>query len=72
MLAFDKGINRCFGYIDIVDIHPHETQNITFVILKRVRRNDDLHHHVEVAIAMNKYDPQLNRREQNIGAGILI
>ena len=54
------------------NIHPHETQNITFVTLKRVRRNDDLHLHKEEAIAINKYNPKLNRREENIGAGFLL
>ena len=52
--------------------HPQKTLSITFEIVKRVRRDSDLHLHIEEALAIKKLGPDLNRREEGIGNGFLI
>ena len=51
--------------------HEGKPASVTFSILKHVHNHDVLRLHIEEAIAIKKYCPELNRSQELIGTGFL-
>ena len=51
--------------------HEGKPASVTFSILTHVHNHDVLRLHIEEAIAIKKYCPELNRSQELIGTGFL-